>query len=286
MNDKIFKNLGIGAGFRKTHSDRILNSPTKLDWFEVISENYFGMNRVHLNPQIQNLEKLRSLYPVALHGVSLSIGTTDPINSLYLEKLKTLVDRIEPAIVSDHLCWTGVGGKNIHDLLPLPYTDEAIRHVVERVQKVQDYLGRRILLENVSSYVSFAHSEMKEWEFLAEISTQADCGILLDVNNIYVSSRNHGFNPKHYVDGIPMNRVGQIHLAGHSDEGTHLIDTHDHPVPDSVWELYRYTFKKSGPVSAMVEWDDQIPAFDVLESEALKARKFMEASRHVEADAR
>ncbi len=286
MSERIFKNLGIGAGFRKTHSDRILNSPTKLDWFEVISENYFGMNEAHLNPQIQNLEILRSLYPVALHGVSLSIGTTDPLNALYLSKLKTLVDRIEPAIISDHLCWTGVGGKNIHDLLPLPYTTEAIRHVVERVLRVQDHLGRRILLENVSSYISFSHSEMAEWEFLSEISRQADCGILLDVNNIYVSSRNHGFNPRHYIDGIPMSRVGQIHLAGHSDEGTHLIDTHDHPVAETVWDLYRYTFKKSGLVSVMVEWDDQIPPFEVLETEALKARKFMETSRNVEADAR
>ncbi|MEQ1877340.1 MAG: DUF692 domain-containing protein [Bdellovibrionia bacterium] len=276
MRDKIFKNLGFGAGFRRSHRERILDSATQLEWFEVISENYFGMGAELVGPEIETLTKLRAKYPVALHGVSLSIGSTDPLNLLYLKKLKNLTDRIEPAMVSDHLCWTGVGGYNMHDLLPLPYTREALEHVVSRVSQVQDHLGRRIMLENVSSYVTYTHSEMDEWDFLVEVAEKADCGILLDVNNIYVSSRNHGFDPKKYVDRIPMHRVGQMHLAGYSDEGTHLIDTHDHAVSDAVWDLYKYTRKKSGAVSTMVEWDDHIPSFETLENEVLKARTFAE----------
>lgn len=273
------KSLGFGAGFRQRHKDRILSAPTRLDWFEVIAENYFGLGEVLLGPSVEVLEELRSRYPVALHGVSLSIGSTDPLSPLYLKKLKALVDRIEPSIVSDHLCWTGVNGKNLHDLLPLPYTEDTVTHVSRRIQQVQETLGRRLLVENVSSYLSYGHSELTEWEFLSEVAARADCGILLDVNNVYVSSFNHGFDPRAYLKALPMERVGQLHLAGHSNEGTHLIDTHDHPVPDPVWELYRYARTLTGPVATMIEWDDNIPEFDVLEAEALKAKQLSEESK-------
>jgi uncharacterized protein (UPF0276 family) len=201
------------------------------------------------------------------------VGSTDPLNQAYLKRLKTLADRIEPAWISDHLCWTGVEGENLHDLLPLPYTEEALHHLVPKVLEVQEYLGRRMLIENVSSYVSFEHSEMEEWEFLSELSRRADCGILLDINNIYVSAVNHGFNPDKYLEGIPIDRVGQMHLAGHSNQGKYLLDTHDHPVTDEVWELYRRALRRFGPVSTLIEWDAEIPEFPVLEAEANRAKE-------------
>ncbi|HEX4923908.1 MAG TPA: DUF692 domain-containing protein [Bdellovibrionales bacterium] len=281
--DTSTKNLGFGAGFRQRHKDRILSAPTRLDWFEVISENYFGLGETLLGPSLQTLSKLRERYPIALHGVSLSIGSSDPLNPLYLKKLKALIAAAEPAIVSDHLCWTGLNGHNLHDLLPLPYTEEAIRHVSERILRVQDELGRRILIENVSSYLTYAHSEMAEWEFISEVAERADCGLLLDINNIFVSSFNHGFDPLEYLEGVPLKRVGQIHLAGHTDEGTHLIDTHDHPVPDPVWTLYEAASRLIGPVPTMVEWDASIPEFEVLEAEALKAKSLVQKARHEQA---
>lgn len=268
----LFPKLGYGAGLRTPHYDHILHSHPSVDFFEAISENFMGIESGSGGKPIAILEKVRANYPVALHGVSLSLGSTDPLNENYLKQLKTLVERIQPAIISDHLCWTGVLGNNLHDLLPLPYTQEAIEHVANRITRVQDILKRRILIENVSSYVTYSHSEMNEWDFLREIVDRADCGILLDVNNIYVSSVNHGFNALDYIRAIPKKRIGQYHLAGYSDHGTHIIDTHDHPVSSQVWELYQHTIEYFGNTSTLLEWDDKIPAFEVLENELNKAK--------------
>jgi uncharacterized protein (UPF0276 family) len=245
----------------------VLSGPSRIDWFEVISENFM---RVGGRPR-QVLERVRSSYPVVLHGVSLSIGTTDPLDERYLADLAELARWVEPAWVSDHLCWAGVGGHNAHDLLPLPYTEEALSHVVERVKRVQGRLGRAIALENVSSYMRYRLSEMSEWEFLARVAEEADCGILLDVNNVYVSAFNHGFDARTYLRAIPVERVWQFHLAGHSRKDELLLDTHDHPVPDPVWDLYDFAVGRFGDVSALVEWDGNIPSFERLEEEVLSA---------------
>jgi uncharacterized protein (UPF0276 family) len=218
------------------------------------------------------LEKARMLAPVVLHGVSLSLGSTDPLNQAYLSELRALAQRIQPAWISDHLCWGSVGGHYAHDLLPLPYTEEALSHVVERVQVVQEHLGRQILIENVSSYLTYTHSSLTEWEFLAEIAQRANCGILLDVNNVYVSATNHGFDPYTYISALPVNHVCQIHLAGHSNYGSYLLDTHDGPVIPPVWELYRFAVQRFGRVSTLIEWDDKIPEFDEVCAEAERAR--------------
>jgi uncharacterized protein (UPF0276 family) len=213
-----------------------------------------------------------------MHGVSLSIGSTDPLDERYLYDLERLAKRLEPAWISDHLCWTSVGGHQAHDLLPLPYTEEALSHVAARVQRVQERLGRPIALENVSSYVSYRRSEMPEWEFLAEVSRRSGCGILLDVNNIYVSARNHGFDAHAYLEGVPREAVWQFHLAGHSDKGEYLLDTHDHPVADPVWELYSAAVRRFGAVSTLIEWDDLIPTFERLEEESERARSLHAAA--------
>ncbi len=218
------------------------------------------------------IEAVRRRYPVALHGVSLSIGSTDPLDRRYLERLKGLADRIEPAIVSDHLCWTGVDGENLHDLLPLPFTEEAVRHIARRVEQVQEFLGRRLLLENVSAYVTYRHSTMPEWEFLAAVARRSGCGILLDINNIYVNSVNHRFDPRDYLARIPAEFVGQFHLAGHTDKGNFLFDTHNRPVIEAVWDLYQEALRRYGPVSTLVEWDEDIPPFDYLAEEVAQAR--------------
>lgn len=253
----MFANLGFGLGLRPPHYGEVIDrdSSVHVDWWEVISENFMVEGG---NPR-RILRLVRERFPVALHGVSLSIGTVDPLNQDYLARLATLVAEVEPAIVSDHLCWMTLGGHSGHDLWPLPYTEEALALVVERVQQVQDRLGRRILLENPSTYVTFCASQIAEGEFMAELARRADCGLLLDVNNIYVSCKNHGWDPHAYLAAIPAERVGQIHLAGHSDFGTHLLDTHDHPVCDGVWNLYRDAMIKLGPVSSMIERDDLIP---------------------------
>lgn len=260
--------LGHGVGLRRDHFERILSGPTRIDWFEAISENFM----VPGGRALDVLTRVRERYPIVLHGVSLSIGSTDPLNERYLDQLKALALRFQPAWVSDHLCWTGLGGHNAHDLLPLPYTEEALRHIVERVGRVQDRLGRAIALENVSSYIAYRNSQMPEWEFLSEIARRAGCGILLDVNNIYVSGRNHGFEPRDYLAGVPIEAVWQFHLAGHSDKGSFLLDTHDHPVIDPVWDLYRAAVERFGQVSTLIEWDDHIPPFERLEAESERAR--------------
>lgn len=262
------RDLGHGVGLRREHFDRVLAGPTSVDWFEVISENFMvdGGRPLHV------LDAIRRDYPMVLHGVSLSIGSSDPLNADYLKDLAELTKRVEPAWVSDHLCWTGVGGHNAHDLLPLPYTEEALAHTAARVREVQDRLGRQIALENVSTYLTFAGSTMSEWEFLTQLSEQADCGILLDVNNIYVSAVNHGFDSAEYIDAIAPERVWQIHLAGHSNKGTHLLDTHSRPVCDEVWALYHRAVERFGAVTSLVEWDEDIPSWETLEAESQKAR--------------
>ena len=275
--------LGFGLGLRTEHYHPILDSKLseslKVDWFEVLSENYM----VPGGKPLYFLDKIRENYPVVMHGVSLSIGSTTPLDADYLRDLRKLADRIQPAWVSDHLCWTGVHGQNMHDLLPLPYTEETAKHVAERVGIVQDYLGRRILLENVSSYASYIDSTMTEWEFIAQVAEQADCLLLLDVNNIYVSSYNHQFDAKAFIDGVPANRIQQIHLAGHHNHGDYIIDTHDAPVIDPVWDLYEYAISRFGAVSTMIERDDHIPELAVLVEELQIARDIAAKSLKVAA---
>ena len=261
--------LGFGLGLRAPHYGDILDGDPAVDWFEVISENYM----VPGGRPLAMLERIRERWPVVMHGVSMSIASTAPLDRDYLADLKRLAERVEPRWISDHLCWTGVHGINLHDLLPIPYTEEALEHVVQRVGEVQDILGRRIALENVSTYVAFAHSEMAEWEFLSELARRADCWLLLDVNNVYVSSFNHGYDPKAFIDGVPADRVIQFHVAGHSDMETHLIDTHDHAVTDEVWQLYRHALGHCGPVSTMIERDDDIPPLGELLGELDVARR-------------
>jgi uncharacterized protein (UPF0276 family) len=264
----VVPDLGHGVGLRREHFDRVLSAPTRVDWFEVISENFM----VKGGRPLQVLERVRRDYPLVLHGVSLSIGSTDPLDRGYLDGLRKLAEWIEPAWVSDHLCWTCIGGHNAHDLLPLPYTEEALGHVVSRLAAVQEHLGRRIALENASTYLSFAGSSMPEWEFLSEVAHRADCGILLDVNNVYVSAVNHGFDPEKYLAAVPAERVWEIHLAGHTDRGSHLLDTHSTRVCDEVWELYRFATRRIGAVASLVEWDEEIPDWDTLETESLRGR--------------
>ena len=267
--------LGFGLGLRVEHYESILSQHPPIDWLEALTENYL----VPGGKPLHNLHRLRERYPLVLHGVSMSIGSTHPLDHGYLSQLKTLAARIEPEWISDHLCWTGVAGKNVHDLLPLPYTEEALANIVQRVRTVQDVLGRRILLENVSSYVAFRDSRLTEWEFLRAVAEEADCLILLDVNNIYVSSVNHAFDPHDYLNGVPVERVQQIHLAGHEDHGDYLIDTHDHPVPDPVWDLYAAAVRRCGDVSTMIERDANIPPLEELCAELSAARSLAAQAR-------
>ncbi len=260
--------LGFGLGLRTDHYEAILEESPRVDWFEALSENYM----VGGGKPLRWLERIRERYPVVLHGVSLSIGSTAPLDRAHLIQLKALAERIRPAWISDHLCWTGIAGRNLHDLMPLPHTEEAVHHIAARVREVQDFLGRRILLENVSSYVDFAHSALPEWEFLKAVAEAADCLILLDVNNIYVNSQNHGFDPLTYLRAVPARRVQQIHLAGHSRSGELLIDTHDHPVTEPVWALYAEAIRRFGAVATMVERDDDIPPLAELVQELDRAR--------------
>jgi uncharacterized protein (UPF0276 family) len=260
--------LGFGLGLRAQHYSDILDGNPPIDWFEVISENYM----VPGGQPLRMLDKIRARYPIVMHGVSLSIASTAPFEEDYLKGLKALADRTEPKFVSDHLCWTGVHGVNLHDLLPFPYTREALDHVVARVQHVQDYLKRPIALENVSTYVQFGHSEMQEWEFIAEMTKRTGCWLVFDVNNVYVSAFNHDYDADQFIAGIPADRVVQVHLAGHEHNMTHIIDTHDALVCDAVWDLYRKSLKRFGPVSTIIERDDDIPPLADMVSELGRAR--------------
>lgn len=265
----MFPRLGFGLGLRPPHYQEVVEGDPRVDWWEVISENFLVAGG---NPR-RVLRKVRERWPVVLHGVSLSIGSVDPVDDDYLARLAALVAEVEPPIVSDHLCWSALGGHSGHDLWPLPYTEEALALVVDKVGRVQDRLGCRILLENPSTYVTFTASQISEAEFLAEVARRADCGILLDVNNIYVSSTNHGWDPAAYLAAIPTERVGQIHLAGHSDQGTHLLDTHDHPVCDAVWTIYGEALARFGSVASIIERDDHIPPLGELIDELDRARQ-------------
>ncbi|HVT09014.1 MAG TPA: DUF692 domain-containing protein [Polyangia bacterium] len=266
--EPLFPDLGFGLGLRREHFQEVVERRPPIGWFEVISENFMVPGG---NPR-RVLERVRRDYPVVLHGVSLSIGSTDPLDQAYLDGLDALARAVEPAWISDHLCWGTAHGFNAHDLLPLPYTAGALAHVVARVSAVQDRLQRRILLENPSSYLAFRDSEMSEAEFLAEVARRADCGILLDVNNVYVSAHNHGFDAHDYLAAMPAERIGQVHLAGHSADGELLIDTHDAAVRDEVWQLYGDAVRRFGTRATMIEWDAHVPPFDQLAAELDRAR--------------
>ncbi|MCB9649749.1 MAG: DUF692 domain-containing protein [Deltaproteobacteria bacterium] len=274
-------NIGLGLGLRSVHYAHILEHWPAVDWFEVISENYMHT----AGRPLYILDQIRERYPVVLHGVSLSIGSTDPLDMAYLGRLKALRDRVSAPWVSDHLCWTGVQGKNTHDLLPMPYTQEALQHTIQRVRQVQDFLEAPILLENPSSYVEFSGSTLTEYDFLAQLAEEADCGLLLDVNNVYVASYNHGYDPMAYLDALPMDRVVQFHVAGHSNEGTHIIDTHIGPVIEDVWGLYKEAYARCGGAATLLEWDQDIPSFEQTWAEAERARRYADLPRRAEAAA-
>jgi uncharacterized protein (UPF0276 family) len=268
MDDLREKSKGCGIGLRSQHYPVITSDWPKMDWFEAISENYMDTG----GRPLKVLEKVRSRYPIALHGTALSIGSTDPLNEKYLERLKRLADAVDPFIVSDHLCWSGAGGEVLHDLLPLPFTESSVRHIVSRVARVQEALKRPILLENVSTYVTYRHNTMPEWVFLTEVARRSGCKVLLDVNNVYVNSVNHGFDPSEYLRNVPAEFVRQIHLSGHTDMGDFLFDTHSMPILDKVWSLYREALELYGAVSTLIEWDENIPPFEELDFLAKKAR--------------
>jgi uncharacterized protein (UPF0276 family) len=253
---------------RPKHYSQFLDGSPDIAWVEAISENFMGIG----GRPMAVLEKARQDRPVVLHGVSLGIGSTEALDQRYLADLEALVHRIEPAMVSDHLCWGHARGRYTHDLLPMPYTRESLEHVVDRVQAVQELLGRQLLLENPSTYLEFESSEIPEAEFLAEVARRADCGVLLDVNNVYVSARNHGFDPVAYLDAIPVDRVGQFHLAGHQDRGALVIDTHEGHVADAVWALYRHAVARFGDVPSLIEWDEGVPELETLLAESSKAQ--------------
>ncbi len=266
-----FTNYGVGIGLRVPHYRHILEKKPVVDWFEIISENYM----IDGGRPLAVLDSILDQYRVVQHGVSMYFGSADPLSREHLRRLKSLVRRTKTSWLSDHLCWGSVDGTYTHDLLPMPYTFEAARITAEKVRQAQDFLEIPIAVENVSSYAEFHVSQMTEWEFLNEVVEQADCGILLDVNNIYVSSQNHNFDPRKYVDAIPAERVAQIHIAGHSKFEKYILDTHDHPVLDPVWSLYARAIDRCGPTATLLEWDDSIPSFDEVHAEALKANRFL-----------
>jgi uncharacterized protein (UPF0276 family) len=267
-------NLGLGVGLRTTHFPYILKHFPAVDWFEVISENFMDSGG---RPRYV-LDQVAERYPVVMHGVSLSVGSTDPLNFDYLAKLKRLAGAVKARWVSDHLCWTGVAGLNAHDLLPIPLNEQTLRHVASRVRTVQEFLERPLVLENPSTYVAFADSTLSEWEFLARLTEDTGCGLLLDVNNVYVSSVNHDFDPAEFVRAVPPGRVVQFHVAGHTHCGTHIIDTHDDHVIDPVWELYRLAHRHTGGAATLLEWDARIPPFPIVHAEVLKAKQYMGAT--------
>lgn len=264
-----FPNLGFGLGLRTDHYTQIIETtPRAIDWFEVLTENYL----VPGGKPLYYLDKVKEQYPLVMHGVSMSLGSTQPLDWEYLKQVKALAKRTDAKWLSDHVCWTGVHGKNMHDLLPLPYTEECIKHMVSRIKQVQDFLEQPILIENASTYLTYSHSVMTEWDFLREVLEQADCYLLLDVNNIYVSAFNHQFDPIDYLNGIPLNRPKQIHLAGHTNNGDHIIDTHDAAVIDPVWKLYANALDRFGFIPTMIERDDHIPPLGELILELEQAK--------------
>jgi len=263
--------LGDGVGLRDAHFAHLMATGPEawgVDWFEIVSENFIG----HHGFAAAVLERVAEHRPVVMHGVSLSIGSAEPLDEDYLDALDALAERVRPAWISDHLCWTGIGGYNSHDLLPMPLTEESLAHVVGRIRQVQDRLGRPLILENPSSYLRFRSDRMPEWEFLARMAEAADCGLLLDVNNVWVSAMNHGFDPVAYIEALPAERVVQIHLAGPTDCGTHFMDTHDKPVRDEVWPLYALAQERTGGVSTLLEWDAEIPPWEAMLAELDKAK--------------
>ncbi|MGB1257522.1 MAG: DUF692 domain-containing protein [Thiolinea sp.] len=260
---------GFGLGLRTEHYSDFLETPQAVDWLEIISDNYM----VSGGKPLAILDEIRANYPMVMHGVSMSIGSANGLNKEYLKRLKILADRVQPMWISDHLCWTGVHGRNMHDLLPLPYTEEALQVIKRNVEQAQEVLQRPLILENVSSYVEYKASQMTEWEFLAELCKATGCRLLLDLNNIYVSAHNHGFSPTTFMKGIPIESVAQFHLAGHLDKGNHLIDTHDHPVCDGVWEIYQQALNHFGFIPTMIERDDKIPPLADLLAELDIARQ-------------
>ncbi len=264
--------LGLGVGLRTVHFNHILERGPDVDWFEILSENFLDTEGRPLHV----LDQIAEQYPIIMHGVSMSLGSTDPLDFEYLRKLKNLADRVRAVWLGDHVCWTGVAGRNGHDLYPIPYNEEGLAHIVERIKEVQDFLERPLVLENPSTYLTFTASTMPEQEFISRMAEEADCALLLDVNNVYVTCRNHDLDPFEYLDGIPYERVVQIHLAGHTDKGTHCIDTHNDHVIDDVWEFYRYVHRHAGGRATLLEWDADIPECPVVHSEVLKARRFRE----------
>jgi uncharacterized protein (UPF0276 family) len=268
--------LGIGVGLRTTHYAHLLEQTPAIDWLEILSDNYLYTE----GRPLYVLDQLAERYPIVMHGVSLSIGGTDPLDFDYLQRLKALKQRVRARWLSDHLCWTGVTGENTHDLLPMPYDSESLRHTAERVRIVQDFLGERILLENPSTYLAFERSRLGEAEYLSALACEADCGILLDVNNVYVSAFNHGWDALTYLDRLPYDRVAQVHVSGHTHHGTHIVDTHVGPVPDAVWELWREVDRRMPEgVAVLLEWDTEIPPFERVHAEALRARAFRAQTR-------
>ncbi|HEX5043810.1 MAG TPA: DUF692 domain-containing protein [Candidatus Polarisedimenticolaceae bacterium] len=267
--------LGCGTGLHREHYDTVLQDRPPIRWFELISENFM----VEGGRPRQVLERVRADYPVALHGVSASLGSAEPFDPQYLERLAELVRRVDPVIVSDHLCWTRLGAHNSHDLLPLPFTEEAVGVAAAKIRRMQDRLGRQVLVENVSTYLQFAGSTLTEWEFVAAVSEEADCGLLLDINNVYVNGRNHGFAPQDYLASLPAGRVRQFHLAGHQDHGDHVLDTHDRPIAGAVWDLFRSAVDRFGPQPTIIERDEEIPPFPVLLVEIAQAQEVLDAGR-------
>ena len=266
----------IGVGLRPPHYAGVLECPPELDLFEVISENFLGLRGgTGGGRPLEVLERVRGCRPVRLHGVSMNLGSVDALSEEYLDRLRALADRIQPECVSDHVCWTGEGGENLHDLLPLPWTEEALEHLAARVAHVQERLGRRLLLENPSSYLRYGHSTMQEWEFLAELVRRTGAALLLDVNNVFVTAENHGFDPRRFLEGLPREAVAQFHLSGHDDSGPLRIDTHDREVCPEVWELFREAVRRFGPLPTVVEWDDRLPQLSTLLAEAHRARAIL-----------
>ncbi|MBI2790766.1 MAG: DUF692 domain-containing protein [Gammaproteobacteria bacterium] len=272
-NTAPFPYLGFGLGLRTDHYQDIIDQQPAIDWFEILTENYL----VPGGKPLYYLDKISENYPIVMHGVSMSLGSIDPLDMDYMKQVKNLAKRVDARWISDHLCWTGIHQKNMHDLLPLPYTEEALKHVVSKIKQAQDFLGTQLLIENPSTYLTFSSSTLTEWDFMREMALAADCLILLDINNIYVSAFNHGFDPIDYLKAIPANRVQQMHLAGHTNNGDHIIDTHDHPIIDPVWKLYAQSLEYFERVSTMIERDDHIPALSVLIQE-------LEQAKHIAAD--